>query len=97
MKFKNPLSADALAKQAAALAQLPDEAIDFSDIPPLDDAFFNHALRAKFYRPLKEPTTIRLDADIKAWLKAQGRGYQTRLNDILRQAMMDEIQHKKHA
>lgn len=97
MKFKHPLSPEELASQAAALAQLSDDDIDFSDIPPLDASFFQHAQRGKFYRPVKESTTIRLDADIKAWLKAQGRGYQTRLNDILRQAMLDDLQHKKPA
>ena len=95
MKFKQPLSKEELEKQAVALAQLPDEEIDFSDIPALDDSFFQYAQRGKFYRPVKESTTVRLDADIKAWLKAQGRGYQTRLNDILRRAMLDELQHKK--
>ncbi len=41
----------------------------------------------KFYRPIKKPLTIRLDADVLAWLKSQGKGYQTRLNRWLRTAM----------
>jgi uncharacterized protein (DUF4415 family) len=41
----------------------------------------------KFYRPIKKSLTIRLDADVLAWLKSQGRGYQTRLNKLLRAAM----------
>jgi uncharacterized protein (DUF4415 family) len=41
----------------------------------------------KFYRPIKKPLTIRLDADVLAWLKGQGRGYQTRINALLRSAM----------
>lgn len=41
----------------------------------------------------KERLTLRLDADIVAWLKEQGSGYQTRINSILRDAMT----HKKGA
>lgn len=62
--------------------------IDTSDIPPLGERFFANASRNPFYRPLKQSTTVRLDADILAWLKAQGPGYQTRLNAILRAAML---------
>jgi uncharacterized protein (DUF4415 family) len=62
--------------------------IDTSDIPPLGKRFFANASRSPFYRPLKQSTTVRLDADILAWLKAQGPGYQTRLNAILRAAML---------
>jgi uncharacterized protein (DUF4415 family) len=65
-----------------------DALIDTSDIPPLGDDFFASAARNPFYRPLKQSTTVRLDADIVAWLKAQGPGYQTRLNAILREAML---------
>ncbi len=42
------------------------------------------------YRPLKMPVTLRLDADVLAWLKKQGRGYQTRINQALRKLMMEE-------
>ena len=62
--------------------------IDTSDIPPLGERFFANASRNPFYRPLKQSTTVRLDADVLAWLKAQGPGYQTRLNAILRSAML---------
>ena len=39
---------------------------------------------AEMYRPIKKPVTLRLDADVIAWFKAQGRGYQTRINRALR-------------
>jgi uncharacterized protein (DUF4415 family) len=42
---------------------------------------------ARYYRPLKKPITLRLDADVLAWFKKQGRGYQTRINRTLRTAM----------
>jgi uncharacterized protein (DUF4415 family) len=41
----------------------------------------------KFHRSIKEPVTIRVDADVLAWLKRQGSGYQTRINKLLREAM----------
>jgi len=48
---------------------------------------WSNAVVGKLYRPRKEPVTIRLDADILAWLKAQGPGYQTRINALLRDAL----------
>ncbi len=59
--------------------------IDYSDIPPLGDEFFKKAAVA--WPPAKQQLTIRLDADVLDWLKANGRGYQTRINHILRAAM----------
>ena len=49
----------------------------------------------RFYRPVKETVTIRLDADVLHWLKKGGKGYQTRVNTILRAVM--EQQRKKTA
>jgi uncharacterized protein (DUF4415 family) len=42
----------------------------------------------KFYRPIKKPIALRLDADVIAWLKSQGAGYQSRINDLLRRDTM---------
>lgn len=64
-----------------------DSRIDTSDIPPLGPDFFASASRSPFYRPVKRSTTVRLDADVLAWLRAKGPGYRTRMNAILRQAM----------
>ena len=74
--------------ELAALEALPDEAIDYSDIPPLTDAFWDNAVRGRFYRPTKTSTTVRIDSDVLAWLRSQGRGYQTRINAILRREML---------
>jgi len=68
-----------------ALSRLRDQDIDTSDIPEVKD--WTRALVGRFYRPIKEPVTIRLDADILDWLKSQGPGYQTRINALLRQLM----------
>lgn len=61
---------------------MKDEDIDYSDIPELDAAFF--ATARVVVPPGKKQVTVRLDKDVLAWLKAQGRGYQTRINAILR-------------
>ncbi len=58
--------------------------VDTSDIPELDDDFFR---RAELRVPAKQTVTIRLDADVLAWFKEQGAGYQTRINQLLRQYM----------
>ena len=79
--------------QLVKLAAMPDEDIDFSDIPPMK---FENAFRLRdrpdhpLYRPVKQSTTVRIDADVLQWLRAKGRGYQTRINAILREAMMRE-------
>lgn len=72
-------------KQLTALREMKDEEIDLSDIPEITD--WSKAVVGKFYRPVKKSVTIRVDADVLAWLKSQGRGYQTRVNSLLREAM----------
>ncbi len=59
-----------------------DEDIDYSDIPELDEDFWKDAKLV--IPPGKKQLTIRLDADVLTWLKAQGKGYQSRINAILR-------------
>ena len=77
-------------RMLSALAALPDDQIDTSDIPELPLSAWKNAVRGKFYRPVKQAVSMRLDADVVAWLKKQGKGYQTRANRILRQRMLDE-------
>lgn len=69
-----------------AIAAKRDADIDFSDAPPVLD--WSGAEIGKFYRPRKQPVTMRLDSDIIAWLKADGPGYQTKANWLLRHAML---------
>lgn len=67
------------------LDSMSDEEIDTSDLPPLDEDFFAHA---ELRLPRAKPSiTIRLDPDVLDWFKEQGRGYQTRINAILRSYM----------
>jgi uncharacterized protein (DUF4415 family) len=82
-----PLTA-AQRAELEALAAMPDEEIDYSDIPPLTEDFWKNAVRNPFFRPVKKSTTLRIDADVLAWLKAQGKGYQSKINAILRREML---------
>ena len=67
------------------LEKMSDKEIDFSDIPELDKAFFK---KATLHMPKsKKSVSIRLDADVLSWFKRQGRGYQTKINAILRMYM----------
>jgi uncharacterized protein (DUF4415 family) len=56
-----------------ALAARPDSEIDTSDIPEMTDEQWKQARRGHFYRPRKQQITARVDADVLAWLKAQGK------------------------
>ncbi len=71
------------------LADLGDDSIDFSDIPLVTDFSNFIPFRDRhLYRPVKQSTTVRVDADVLQWLKSKGKGYQTRINAILREAML---------
>jgi uncharacterized protein (DUF4415 family) len=85
-----PLTA-AQKKRLAALAARPDSEIDYSDIPELTDKFFKNAIRNPFYKPTKTSTTVRIDSDVLHWLRSKGKGYQSRINAILRREMLHEI------
>lgn len=74
-------------KELAALKAKSESEIDFSDIAETNSATWQDAKRGQFYRPIKQQLTVRIDSDVLAWLKSQGKGYQSRLNEILRSAM----------
>jgi uncharacterized protein (DUF4415 family) len=65
------------------LAQVADADIDFSDIPELDDAFWSRA-KIVFPQAGKTQLTLRLDSDLVDFFRATGKGYQTRMNAVLR-------------
>ncbi|HEV2818641.1 MAG TPA: BrnA antitoxin family protein [Allosphingosinicella sp.] len=72
--------------ELAALAARPDARIDTSDMPEVRD--WSRAERGKFYRPVKQQLTLRLDADVVDWFRRNpgpDRGYQTRINRALRE------------
>ncbi len=74
-----------------ALANRPDSEIDLSDAPEMTDEQWKNAERGHFYRPVKQQITARVDADVLAWLKSQGKGYQSRINAILRREMLASV------
>lgn len=86
-----PPLTEAQKAELAALAVRPASKIDYSDIPPVSDKFWKNAVRGRFYKPTKTATTVRVDSDVLAWLKSHGKGYQTRINAILRDAMLRSI------
>lgn len=67
------------------VAKTRDEAIDYSDIPELTDDFWKGV--DEWRKPEKEPIALRLDSDVVAFFRSQGRGYQTRINEVLRHYM----------
>lgn len=69
------------------LRQIPDSEINYSDIPPLTDDELASMVRRNEFRPVKKAISVRLDADVLAWLKSEGAGYQTQINRLLREAM----------
>ncbi len=78
-----------------AIAAMADDTIDTSDIPEVTD--WSTAVVGRFYRPLKETVTVRLDSDVLHWLKLAGKGYQSRLNAILRKEMASQSETRNAA
>ena len=79
-------------KHLDELAAMPDDQIDTSDISELTNEQLAEMKPARFYRPIKQQITARVDADVLAWLKSQGKGYQSRINAILRREMLAQLQ-----
>lgn len=61
------------------------------DEVPLLKALQSNPKARAMYAPRKKSITAKIDTDILAWLKKDGRGYQTRMNAILRKAMYDSL------
>ena len=90
-----PLS-DEVKANLEELARTPESEIDTPDIPEWTDEMWKDAVRGrdmrKFWRPVKQAVSLRLDADVIAWLKKDGQGYQTRANQMLRERMLKELE-----
>jgi uncharacterized protein (DUF4415 family) len=78
-------------RQLAAVAKMLESKIDASDAPVLAAERWKDAVRGRFYRPVKKAVSLRLDADVIAWLKKDGEGYQTRANQMLRERMLKDF------
>jgi uncharacterized protein (DUF4415 family) len=90
LKPDQPLTARQT-REIEALAAMSEDKIDTSDIPELPPGAWKNAIRGKWYRPVKQAVSIRLDADVLAWLRAKGDGYQTKVNGLLRKQMLEEM------
>lgn len=82
------VGSSSMSAEVASLRALPDKGIDYSAIPRTESEDWRESVVGKFYRPIKQQLTLRVDADVLAWFKAQGAGYQTRINELLRAAML---------
>lgn len=88
--FTKPLS-DAQRQELQRLASLPDTEIDYSDAP-------SHKGRpsgvevGRFYRPIKQLVSLRVDAEVLAWFRGRGKKYQTYMNEVLRREMESNAQ-----
>jgi len=81
------------AREIKNLASTKDDDVDLYAKPEVRD--WSESMVGKFYRPIKKPLTIRVDADVLAWLKGQGKGYQTRINHLLRNAMQNQNRRRR--
>ena len=83
--FTTPLT-DRQRRELERLARMPDSAIDCSDAPAMKTKP-RRVHVGRFYRPVKEQISLRVDADVLAWFRSRGRRYQTYMNEVLRRAM----------
>ncbi len=77
-----------LLAQLRAVAALPDEQIDTTDPDAPEVVDWTGAVRGRLHRPARTIKNLRIDADVLDYFEAQGPGYQTRMNRVLRAAML---------
>ena len=74
----------------ARLDKMKDEDIDYSDAPAITPEMFAKSMVRRGLKPhTKTQLTLRVDSDVLEWYKKQGRGYQTRINQLLRAYMQE--------
>ena len=83
--FTTPVT-DKQRRELARLRDLPDSQIDFSDAPEGKPRMSDVEV-GRFYRPIKQLVSLRVDADVLAWFRGQGKKYQTHRNEVLRREM----------
>src|SRR5436305_904347 len=83
--FTTPLT-EKQRRELKRLASLPDSQIDFSDAPE-EKPRASDVQVGRFYRPIKQLVSLRLDADLLAWFRGRGKKYQTYMNEVLRREM----------
>jgi uncharacterized protein (DUF4415 family) len=78
------------------LYELRDKRLDNDpDAPTLPLEYWENATVGKYYRPVKTQISVRIDNDVLAWLKSQGEGHLTRINEILRERMLAETRRRR--
>jgi uncharacterized protein (DUF4415 family) len=88
-----PLTQQDIAELKRAAAK-PESDMDYSDNPvTTDEMWAVHRVQNPFYRPVKVHASLRIDADVMAWFKQQGKGYQSKINAVLRDAMISNLKH----
>jgi uncharacterized protein (DUF4415 family) len=88
--FTKPLT-DRQRRELQQLAKLPDSQIDFSDAPEAKVRLSDVEV-GRFYRPIKQLVSIRVDAEVLAWFRGRGKKYQTYMNEVLRREMLGNPQ-----
>jgi len=91
--FTAPIT-DKQRRELRQLATRPDSQVDLSDapeaIPPVGEVQIG-----RFYRPIKQLVSLRVDADVLAWFRGQGKKYQTYMNSVLRREMQVSVQNRR--
>ena len=83
--FTRPLT-DRQRRELQRLAKLPESRIDFSDAPEGKPRASDIQV-GRFYRPIKQLVSLRVDAEVLAWFRGRGKKYQTYMNEVLRREM----------
>ena len=83
--FTSPIT-DRQRQELRRLAKLPDSRIDFSDAPEGKPRLSDVPV-GRFYRPIKQLVSLRVDAEVLAWFRGRGKKYQTYMNEVLRREM----------
>lgn len=84
-------------KRLAMAADAPDQETDTTDPDAPEVTDWSGAVRGRFYRPVKQLKSLRIDADVLAYFQAQGPGYQTRINRVLRASMLRDLRRRQSA
>ena len=82
-------------ERLSAVAALPEEQINTSDPDAPEVVDWSNATRGRFYRPVKQLKSLRIDADVLVYFQQQGPGYQTRINRVLRASMLRDLRRRQ--
>lgn len=81
-------------RELERIAHMPDAKVDYSDAAEMKNRPSGRVYVGRFYRPVKEQISVRVDADVLAWLRSRGKPYQTYMNAVLRRAMQSDLRRR---